>query len=202
MVDVPAAKLAKIQWRGRILHGPTWTQTVYVNTDGGPDIATIVAQVDAAWDAHAEQTVSDSVTIDSRLVTNVVPPIVHVDIPFTPRAGLLAGDPCPSSDCVVVSLKTSHGGRTGRGRIYVSPLPKSWLAYNDGEGTVWQPTHSDGVATQWLTFFTTLTAYASVNGGAAAPCVYSRKDAGGWLITSAVGHTYIGSQRRRDHLHH
>lgn len=37
-------------------------------------------------------------------------------------AGLLTGDPLPKQICGILSKRTSHAGRTGRGRVYV-PFP-------------------------------------------------------------------------------
>jgi len=111
--------------------------------------------------------------------------------PFLPIVGSGVADPVPSVAAALVSFYTALHTRNGRGRIYLPGL--SVLAQNDGQLVQAAIDACQDYGNDWT--------FDIVPGGALTgewhACVYSRLLGDGELITHAVAHSNMATQRSR-----
>jgi hypothetical protein len=105
----------------------------------------------------------------------------------TPNTGTAAGDAMPANAALVVSINSTHGGRSGHGRIYHFGLPSTLT----GGGSFVSNGYRNLVQTTWHTISTVMTS-------AGLPlCVFSRKNLALYPWQGESVDTTIDSQRRR-----
>lgn len=96
--------------------------------------------------------------------------------------------PMPPQDCLTVTWRTSHAGRSGRGRTFLGPLSVSCLQ-NNGTPDETARTEIGAAAFALYNHF--------AGGGDGAPCVWSLHDGVGRDIIGADTHNEFASLRSR-----
>lgn len=102
-------------------------------------------------------------------------------IPAGELVGDLAGPSAPLQTCAIIRRKSSAIGKHGRGRVFVSPIPRTWVDVNGrlDDGGVVLPLLGDAVKADLVTLE-----------GTYHPCLHN-KNAGGIVGLTIITHTQL-----------
>jgi hypothetical protein len=163
--------------------------TTIATTDGA-DEAYVFA---IGLEAHLSSEIKDCLAADCSYVETVtqlsLSGVTFDGISFLgANDGAVGGDTQAENVAAVLSKRSSHGGKTGRGRFFMGCVPESF-------------SDTSKLTSAALTAYAALAAKLSSNVITAratyVPQVYSRKDASMYPILDVTGHAYTKSQRRR-----
>lgn len=146
-------------------------------------------QATAAWWNNIKTRLSTSLTLTGATLRGQdfgVPSVFEAVLP-TGLAGAFAGAPSSPVFSAVMLLKSTRGGRSGMGRIYVPGLLQADMNAN---GQVWTPAPLEALRATVATF------QAGTYAGQRL-CVYSRRHGTAALVTGVSARQKVGVQRKR-----
>lgn len=112
------------------------------DTDPDP-LANLIADLVACFVTAFVPVLSGTYTFE-RIIARRIFPDIGPDVVYTPPAGMAvqgatAGDALPSYCSALISLQSTRGGRSGRGRMFIAGIPESQTlaSYINNEAALW-----------------------------------------------------------------
>jgi hypothetical protein len=182
----------RVKW---LLHGQECLNVLNFTSRGVVDLITdVLSPILACFTSNLLPVLSDDIVLQGADIKSITGSVLQeAEVTLTSsNVGAISGDSLPSTNAAIVALKTSHPGRTGRGRMFLPGIPEANQAASAVDATF--------IAAAVAFLACMVAAYVNSD-PLATPffhwSVRSRKDNVNYPISSTAVRSVIGTMRSR-----
>jgi len=178
-----------------LLHGQQCYNVLNFLSRGSLDLNTALLQpILACVTTHLIPILSVDLTVQGADVKNITGSVAQEteEALETDNVGETTGDGLPSTNAAVVSLRSSHAGRSGRGRFFLPGIPESKQATSQLD-----PTFIAAAIAFCACMFTAFHDADPLSTPLFHWVIYSRKDSTGYTVESYAPKAIVATMRSR-----